>query len=91
MMQKEIIFASQKFYPLTDDDLSKLDNYDNLQSELNNLKSQDNPLSGQYRFDNGTALYNLNVNAHGITLFSNATGKKVSLRKNQTVYLQNFE
>lgn len=58
MMQKEIIFVGQKFYPLTDNDLNKLANYDNVANFTSNnwwVRSSNNQRYGpfQVRVSNG--------------------------------------
>lgn len=58
MTQKEIIFASQKFYPLTHNDLRKLSNYDRFATFTSNnwwVRSSNNQWYGpfQVRVSNG--------------------------------------
>ena len=80
MTQKEIIFAGQKFYPLTDDQKNKLNNYDNLQSQAQSLNYRLNTIKGTWSwsrnnnssFNNGKDSVQVNVSDDGVIVILKA-------------------
>lgn len=89
MTQKEIIFASQKFYPLSDDQKSKLANYDGLQGQVFNLSNRLNSIKGTWSWhrNNGTGqdTVQVDVSEGGVTVTLHAnTGNlgNIKLTKN---------